>query len=260
MPKPDINPGDPCWIDLMTSDPDKAKDFYNQLFGWTYETGDAEMYGGYIMAFKNEAPVAGIMKNDADSGYPDVWTTYLRVQDIDATANAATGHGGQIYLPPMDVPEQGRMAMLGDAGGAAVGAWQFGGHVGFQLVADPGSPAWFEVLTRDYDASVKFYQDVFGWTTTVLSDTPEFRYTTLGTGDESKAGILDAASFLPESVPSNWQVYFAVENADATIDTALALGGRVVQAAEDTPFGRMATLTDPTGSIFKITQPLPQSS
>ena len=40
MPKPDITPGAPCWIDLMTSDTEKAKTFYNALFGWTYETGD----------------------------------------------------------------------------------------------------------------------------------------------------------------------------------------------------------------------------
>ncbi len=257
MPKPDITAGDPCWIDLMTSDPEKAKDFYTGLFGWSYETGDAEKYGGYIMAFKNGAPVAGMMKNEGDSGYPDVWTTYLRVKDINATADAAAAQGGQIFLPPMEVPEQGHMAMLGDAGGAAVGAWQFGGHTGFHLLADPGSPAWFELLTRDYDASVKFYQDVFGWNTAVMSDTPEFRYTTLGAGDDSKAGIMDAAGFLPEGVPANWQVYFAVENADATIETAQSLGGRIIQAAEDTPFGRMATLTDPTGSIFKITQPIP---
>jgi predicted enzyme related to lactoylglutathione lyase len=148
----------------MTSDPAKAKDFYAGLFGWTYETGDAEKYGGYIMAFKDGAPVAGMMKNEGDSGYPDVWITYLRVDDINGTGDAAAAHGGQVFLPPMEVPEQGHMAMFGDAGGAAVGAWQFGGHTGFQLVAEPGAPAWFELLTRDYDSSVKFYRDVLAVT------------------------------------------------------------------------------------------------
>ncbi|MBT1004110.1 VOC family protein [Paenarthrobacter sp. DKR-5] len=254
MPKPDITPGAPCWIDLMTADPDRAKEFYASLFGWTYETGDEEKYGGYIMAFKNGAPVAGIMKNEPQSGYPDVWTTYLRVEDIASTANAAVTHGGQVFMGPLEVPEQGHMAMFGDAGGAAVGAWQFGAHTGFQIAAEPGSPAWFELLTRDYEPSVRFYQDVFGWQTSVMSDTPEFRYTTLGSGEAATAGIMDASGFLPEGVPANWQVYFAVENADATIGTATSLGARVLQAAEDTPFGRMATLADPTGAVFKLTQ------
>ncbi|AUI51007.1 VOC family protein [Arthrobacter crystallopoietes] len=258
MPKPDITPGAPCWIDLMTSDPEKAKNFYTELFGWTYETGDEEKYGGYIMAFKNGQSVAGLMKNDGQSGYPDVWTTYLRVDDIDATTQAAANSGGQIFMPPMEVPEQGKMAMIGDAGGAAVGVWEFGGHTGFQLAAEPGSPAWHEIFTRDYPSTVKFYQDVFGWDTDVMSDTDEFKYTTLGAGENAKAGIMDVSSFLPESIPAHWRIYFAVENADAAIEKTTALGGQVVQPAEDTPFGRVATLTDPTGAMFLIVQELPQ--
>ncbi|MCG2622479.1 VOC family protein [Arthrobacter sp. I2-34] len=258
MPKPDITPGAPCWIDLMTSDPEAAKQFYTELFGWTYQTGDEEKYGGYIMAFKDDRPVAGMMKNDGQSGYPDVWTTYLRVEDIDATAKAAADAGGQVYLQPMEVPEQGKMAMLGDAGGAAVGVWQFGGHTGFQVAAEPGSPAWHELFTRDYPATVKFYQDVFGWDTSVMGDTDDFRYTTLGANENAKAGIMDAGAFLPEGVPAHWRAYFAVEDADAAIVKAQALGGKVVQPAEDTPFGRVATLTDPTGAMFLIVQELPQ--
>src|ERR1700709_1921142 len=59
MPKPVIAAGDPCWIDLMTSDPDTSREFYTHLFGWTYETGDEEKYGGYVMAFAPGAPAAG---------------------------------------------------------------------------------------------------------------------------------------------------------------------------------------------------------
>lgn len=254
MPKPVIAPGDPCWIDLMTSDPGKSREFYSRLFGWTYEESDQEKYGGYVMAFANGSPVAGMMKNDGQSGYPDVWTTYLRVEDIQATADAALAAGGQVFMPPMEVPDQGHMAMLGDAGGAAVGAWQFGGHTGFQAKGEPGTPYWHELHTRSYAPSVKFYQDVFGWDTAVMSDTDDFRYTTLGSGDDARAGIMDASSYLPEGVPSNWQTYFAVENTDSTVDTATSMGARVVHPAEDTPFGRMATLTDPTGALFKIAQ------
>lgn len=254
MPKPEITPGSPCWIDLMTSDPEKAQDFYSQLFGWTYEKGDEEKYGGYIMAFKDGQQVAGIMKNDGQSGYPDVWTTYLRVRDINAVMESATSHGGQVLMAPMEVPEQGYMAMIGDAGGAAVGVWQFGGHTGFQIHGEPGTPVWHEVHTRDYPAAIRFYQEVFGWDTDVLSDTPEFRYTTFGTGNEAKAGIMDSSAFLPDGVPASWQLYLGVENADTTIEQALALGAQLVQPAEDTPFGRIATLADPTGSIFKVSQ------
>jgi predicted enzyme related to lactoylglutathione lyase len=254
MPKPTIAPGDPCWIDLMTSDPERAREFYTRLLGRTYEEGDQEKYGGYVMAFANGLPVAGMMKNDGESGYPDVWTTYLRVEDINATAEATVAAGGQVFMPPMEVPEQGHMAMFGDAGGAAVGAWQFGGHTGFQAKGEPGTPYWHELHTREYAPSVKFYQDVFGWDTDVMSDTEDFRYTTLGSGDSSRAGIMDASFYLPEGVPSNWQIYFAIENTDAGVDLATSMGGQVIHPAEDTPFGRIATLTDPTGALFKIAQ------
>jgi uncharacterized protein len=257
MPKPTFSPGAPCWVDLMTSDPEKAKQFYTELFGWTYEVGDQEKYGGYTMAFKDGQAVAGMMSNQG-SDYPDVWNTYLRVEDIDAATRAAEAHGGQVHLQPMEVPEQGKMAMIGDAGGASVGLWQFAGHTGYQLAAEPGSPAWHELFTRDYPATVKFYQDVFGWDTEVMSDTDEFRYTTLGSGENATAGIMDASAWLPEGVPAHWRVYFAVEDTDAAVEKATALGGSVVQSAEDTPFGRMATLTDPTGTIFLVAQELPR--
>ncbi|MGM0931260.1 MAG: VOC family protein [Actinomycetota bacterium] len=257
MPKPTFSPGAPCWVDLMTSDPEKAKQFYTELFGWTYEVGDQEKYGGYTMAFKDGQAVAGIMPNQ-DSGYPDVWSTYLRVEDIDAATRAAEAHGGQVHMQPMDVPEQGKMAMISDAGGAAVGLWEFAGHTGYQLVAEPGSPAWHELSARDYRATVKFYQDVFGWDTEVMSDTDEFRYTTLGSGQNATAGIMDASAWLPEGVPAHWRVYFAVEDTDAAVEKATALGGSVLQPAADTPFGRMATLTDPTGVPFLVAQELPR--
>lgn len=255
MSTTEIPAGAPCWIDLMTSDPAKAREFYTALFGWTYEEGDQEKYGGYIMAFKDGKSVAGLMHRTEDSGYPDIWSTYLRVDDIDATVAAATEAGGVSFMPPMEVPEQGKMAMLGDPSGAAVGVWEFGGHTGFQTHDVPGAAVWHELHSKNYQAAVKFYQDVFGWNTSVMSDTPEFRYTTLGEGREALAGIIDASVYLPDQVPSNWQVYFQVDDADATIATALTLGATIVNPAEDSPFGRIAGLSDPTGAMFKLCQP-----
>jgi len=245
----------------MTSDTEKAKAFYTALFGWTYETGDQEKYGGYITASKNGKMVAGIMEKQADMGaMPDLWSTYLRTDDIAATTEAAAANGGQVLLAPMEVPEQGSMAMYADASGAAIGAWQFGEMTGFELAAEAGAPAWHELLAKDYEAAVTFYQRVFGWETSVMSDTPEFRYITLGAGDQSKAGIMDASGFLPEQVPSMWSVYFAVEDTDASVEKATALGATVTQPAEDTPFGRLATLADPTGAVFRVIQELGQTA
>ena len=66
---------------------------------------------------------------------------------------------------------------------------------------------------------------------------------------------MDASGFLPEGVPAHWSVYFNVTDADATLKRIVELGGRVVVPAESTPFGRLATASDPTGALFKLCQP-----
>jgi predicted enzyme related to lactoylglutathione lyase len=259
VPKREEAPiGAPCWIDLFTSDPDKSRSFYGELFGWTSQEAGEE-YGGYINFSKDGLPVAGAMRNDGQSGTPDVWSVYLATEDAKATADAAAANGGQVLVPPMDVGDQGTMALVTDAGGAAIGVWQPGLHRGFGVHGEPGTPTWFELFTRDYDASVEFYRQVFGWDTHAAGDTPEFRYTTLGEGESQLAGIMDASGFLPEGVPAQWSIYFGVEDADAALAKIVGLGGAIVRAAEDTPYGRLAEAADPTGAHFKLIQP-PASS
>jgi uncharacterized protein len=192
------------------------------------------------------------MQSQPDTGPPNVWSIYLKTDDAQAVADAATANGGRVHVPPMQVADVGTMAFLEDAGGAAIGAWQPGRHIGFDVIAEPGTPNWFELLTRDYAAAVKWYEQVFGWDAHAAGDTDEFRYTTLGEGESQRAGIMDASSFLPEGVPAHWSVYFGVEDADAATRRIEELGGSVVQPAETTPYGRLAAVTDPLGAMFKI--------
>ena len=188
------------------------------------------------------------------SGTPDVWSVYLATDDAKATVDAAAANGGQVLVPAMDVMQLGTMALVTDAGGAAIGIWQPGLHRGFGVHGEPGAPTWFELFTRDYDASVEFYRQVFKWDAHVAGDTPEFRYTTLGEGESQLAGIMDASAFLPEGVPAHWSIYFGVEDADAALAKITELGGSVVRPAEDTPYGRLAEAADPTGAHFKLIQ------
>lgn len=243
--------GAPCWIELFTRDTAAARRFYGELFGWTAEDMGPD-YGGYINFLHQGARIAGCMLNDGSTGRPDLWTTYLESDDAKVTCAAAESHGGQVVVGPMDVMQLGTMAVLGDAGGAGIGVWQPNEFPGFVTRDEPGTPSWFELHTRDYDASVQFYRDVFGWHTHTMSDASDFRYTTLGEGDDQLAGIMDASTFLPPDVPPHWAIYFEVVDVDATIARATALGGTVVEAAQDTPYGRLAGMTDPTGAYFKL--------
>ncbi len=210
--------GHPCWVDLMTADQEGSRAFYGELFGWTSEDPNEE-FGGYLKFLKDGRLIAGCMRNDPTQGMPDgmpdVWSVYLAVADAEATVKAAEAAGGGVFAPAMAITDLGSMAVVTDPGGAVIGMWQPGTHKGFTELAEPSTPGWFELLTRDYDASVDFYRTVFGWNTHVQCDTPEFRYTTLEDGPEMAAGIMDATAFLPEGVPNHWSVYFTVD------DTAL---------------------------------------
>jgi predicted enzyme related to lactoylglutathione lyase len=253
MPAPTLVLGAPCWIDLYTSDTERAKDFYGRLFGWTTMDPGPE-YGGYLIFQRDGKVVAGCMGNSGEEGYPDTWTVYLHTDDADRTVEAAKAKGAQVVVEPMDVTENGRMAMVADPGGAAIGIWEPKEVKGFEIRGEAGSAAWFELHTRAYDDSVAFYRDAFGWDAHTAADEPGFRYTTHGEGENGLAGIYDASASLAEGAPAQWSVYFEVEDADATAALAQELGGTLVHAPEDTPYGRLATLLDPTGTQFKLIQ------
>jgi predicted enzyme related to lactoylglutathione lyase len=246
--------GAPCWMDLLTSDTARARDFYAGVFGWT--AGEAaEQFGGYFMFTRDGAPVAGCMPKlpgMPGTDGPDVWGVYLSAEDAKSTVEAALAHGGTLREGPMDVADLGTQAIVTDVTGASVGLWQARAFPGIAVFGEPGTPAYFELLTRDYGGAVAFYAAVFGWDGQVMGDTDEFRLTALQAGGETVAGIMDGSGFLPEGEPTAWTVYVKVDDADATLATVTGLGGTVTQPAMDTPYGRLAGAADPTGARFKI--------
>jgi predicted enzyme related to lactoylglutathione lyase len=240
--------GAPTWIDLLTSDLDHAKEFYGTLFGWTFESAGPE-YGGYVTASKDGRPVAGLMGNDPQFGAPDGWTTYLHSADVDATISAAVNAGGSSCGEPMDIPVKGRMATLKDPAGAFFGLWQPAGHNGFEVVNETGAPVWHQLTTRDFDRAIDFYKTVFGWQIQVQADTPEFRYSNAVFDDEPLVGVWDGSA---EAEQSTWTVFLGADDVDKTIEMITDNGGAVIRAAEDTPYGRLAAVTDATGAAFNL--------
>ena len=255
MPTRETAPlGAPCWNDLPSSDTGQVRAFYGGLFGWTFEVSDGGA-GDYINCLVNGSPVAGIIQKAPDSEASESWITYFASADAQVTADLADESGGQSAVPPMEVGSMGTVAMLVDPGGATAGVWQAGQHNGFTLLGEPGTPVWHELITRNYSASVLFYETVFGWTTTVESDTAEFQYTTADFNGTPLAGIMDGTIDLSEGTSARWDVYFGTEDVDSTVALAESLGGRVIDPPEDSPYGRLAMLADPTGARFRIMTP-----
>lgn len=122
-------PGGFSWFDLMTTDVEAAKAFYGELFGWTSETND--MGGGnfYTSWKRGEQGFGGMVQMDGPDweGIPPHWGAYLTVADTDAAVAAAIEHGGQVRVPPTDIPNVGRFAMLADPGGATLSVIAYAG-------------------------------------------------------------------------------------------------------------------------------------
>jgi uncharacterized protein len=254
-------PGTPCWIDLGTPDQDAAATFYGSLFGWSVvEDENAEQTGGYRVATLKDQAVGGVMKL-MQEGQPPAWMTYVAVADADATATKAREAGGVIHAEPMSVLDYGRMAVIGDPTGAVFGIWQAGKNVGSGIVSEPGAFIWSEINTRDPEAAKSFYADVFGWSFEDQEFEGTGTYTTIRVGEGAVGGLIDITDRVPAEVPAHWLVYFAVEDADATVEQTKSSGGSVPFGPIDiSKVGRIAVLQDPWGATFAVIQPDPAMS
>ena len=252
---PDITvtvPGAPCWLELSTSDPARSQQFYSDLFGWDAETGDDVLYGGYVSFSSTGRRIAGAMKKDENAPYPDSWSVYLLTTDATATAAAIAEAGGTNMFEPMSVPEMGVMGFAADTTGASVGYWQPGHHTGFQVEREHGAPVWCELLASDFEKAVTFYEKAFDWTLKDEGNTDDFRYKTFERDGQPFAGIYDASKTLAEGESASWAVYFGADDVDATVAKAIELGATVKDEAVDTEYGRIATVTDPTGAHLRL--------
>lgn len=248
--------GAPCWADLWTSDVEGSRKFYSELFGWEALEPNPE-FGGYFMFIRQGAPVAGGMGDMSDQQADNTWKVYLATDDAAALAGRSEAQGAKLFMPPVPVADLGVQVLMTDPTGVTVGAWQPGTFQGFAALEEPGAPAWFELHTRDHDAAVAFYQAAFGWDTKAMDDAGELRYTLARKpgGEGEMAGILDAGGFLPEGAGGQWYIYWTVEDTDAAVEKVKSLGGSVIDAPEDTPHGRLATVADPSGAVFKLGGP-----
>jgi uncharacterized protein len=249
-------PGTPSWVELGgIPDIEKAADFYGDLFGWDVpEPENAEQTGGYRVALLRGKSVAGMMPL-MQEGQPPAWTTYVSVENADATAAKVGEAGGAVLAEPMDVMDLGRMAVFTDPTGAVIGVWQPGAFIGAEVVNESNAVVWNELNTRDPGAAKSFYGAVCGWG----FEERQFEnglYTSLKLGDDTVGGMIDITDRAPDEVPAHWLVYFAVDDVDATVAKANDSGGGVALAPFDiAEVGRIAIVKDPFGAVFAVMTP-----
>ena len=253
-----VTPDTPIWADLASPDLEASKTFYGRLFGWEADQVAGPEAGSYTM-FKRRGKLVAGMGSIMGEGQPPTWTVYMAAPNADQTAEKIREAGGTLVMGPMDVMQAGRMAIFQDPTGAYLGLWQPGEHKGSEIMREPGSITWVELMTRDIPAAHRFYSQVFGWqpqTSPMGEGGPE--YTEWKLGSESIGGAMAMMANIPEQVPPHWKAYFDVENADRSASQVAELGGQVLAGPMDFPGGRFAVVADPHGAVFGVLHGSPQ--
>lgn len=241
--------GTPCWADATFGDSEGAKSFYGSVLGWTFGETSLE-FGNYTPAYADGKAVAAVVAPVPGQEGSSQWCLYFAVRDAAATAARIRDHGGEPLTEPMRVGDYGTMCLARDPGGVVFGLWQAGTRQGFETTAEPGAYCWAEVFTREPEKSDAFFPAVFSYRVTKLEDEIDFRVYDLG--ERSVLGRMRMPDDIPPEVPPYINIHFTVADCDAAVARAAERGGVLRFGPMDSPFGRLATLTDPQGANFSV--------
>lgn len=170
--------GTPTWLDLRIPDLGEAQRFYGALFGWEFEDfgSAAGHYNGCLLAGRT---VAGMMRNPDPDASEFRWNLHFASDDCDETVKRATDAGGTVPMPPEEILDRGRMAVVADPVGARFGVWQGRENAGSETVNEPGSLVWSELVTAAPGPAGEFYAAVFGHRLEPMPAEAEIDYTVL---------------------------------------------------------------------------------
>jgi len=256
--------GEFIWYELITGDPDAARAFYGSVVGWTI-AADAASAGGveYRTIEAADGAAGGMLTMTPDmraNGGRPGWFGYFGVDDVDATAAAITAEGGEVHMPPTDIPGVGRIAMVSDpqdmpfyimrgAMDAVSTAYQRMGA---------GHVSWNELSTTDDAAALAFYERRFNIGKIGVMPMGEMGdYSFIA--NDGKSGQDDAIGAVmkaPPGAPTGWSFYFRVPDIAESKARIEAGGGRVINGPMDVPGGeKVLQATDPEGVAFGLVAP-----
>ena len=245
-----------CWHELNSPQPDKAREFFNKLFGWTTSEMPMDDFMYHVLMHGEEG-FGGVMDTSGPEwkGVPPHWMTYISVDDVDAAAKKVTELGGHVCVPPTDI-KVGRFSVVSDPTGGTFSLFKS---------SDGPSPAhqsiicWNELMTTDAAKAKDFYTKMFGWGTDSMDMDKQGTYYMFnhGTPESASAGMMEMHGPHFEGVPSHWMPYAMCESVDDTAGKVEALGGKLQVPPTDigNDKGRIAVLIDPTGAALGLYQP-----
>ena len=240
------------WNDLLTDDVETAKDFYGQLFGWTFTQLDR-----YTVVQSEGRSIGGMVELKADPEKPSAarWLCTLSVDDVDAAVALVKSEGGTVNEGPLELLNRGRGALVRDPQGAQL--LLLHSEVGDPEDEEPAMMSWLwhELWSNNTEASLAFYQKLAGYD--YEGDATD--YLVLVNEDQWRAGI----RFIDDAeLEMRWVPVVRVVDTEAIAEKAEQLGGEIRVAPRPTESGgSVALLVDPSGArviIQSWTAPVPE--
>ncbi|MBI2566038.1 MAG: VOC family protein [Candidatus Schekmanbacteria bacterium] len=238
----------------MTTDLQAAKAFYGEVIGWGTQDWEGPMT--YSMWTASGVPIGGLMALPNDlkqAGAPPHWLGYVGTPDVDRTASAATAAGAHVLVPPTDIPEVGRFAVLADPQGAAIALFTpTPGDQPGECSSPLGHVSWHELSTTNWESAFAFYSALFGWNKTEAMDMGEGgMYQMYGVGEKTLGGMYNKPADMP--APPYWLYYVTVADINDAVEAVKRLGGQVLNGPMEVPGGDLvAQCMDPQGAAFAL--------
>lgn len=109
------------WTELNTTDPERARSFYQATMGWTFQLAAQSL--DYWLVFRGDEVIGGLyhMVSEDFGDAPSHWFSYVEVDDVDRACTIAADAGGQVLRAPMTIAGIGRIAILRDPTGSPIG-------------------------------------------------------------------------------------------------------------------------------------------
>jgi predicted enzyme related to lactoylglutathione lyase len=227
----------------LTSDVAASRDFYGQLFGWTFEES-----GGYTVISNNGSSIGGMVQLRETSAKQGAsrWLCSLSVDDVDRSAELVANRSGKVHEGPLELVNRGRGALVSDPQGAQLLLLHTSGGDPEDEEPSTGSWLWHELWSNQPQASLAFYQELAGYDFT--GDAGD--YLILTREGQWRAGI----RFVDNSeLEMRWVPVVRVDDTAAIAERARQLGGKVPVGPRPTEDGgSVALLADPTGALLII--------
>ncbi|MFA6117860.1 MAG: VOC family protein [Sphingomonas sp.] len=252
--------GTPIWYELMTTDPEASKAFYDDVIGWTVQDKpDGDMDYRMIDSGSNGDFVGGVFRLTEQmvaGGAKPTWLFYIGVNDVDASVEKIEAAGGKVMMPAWDIPDVGRIAMVTDPQGIPFYVMR-GASEGDSTAWDRmgmGKCNWNELSTPDQAGANAFYAEVFGWTYPDKMPMGENGdYIFVEAGGQTIGATMQAP---PQGPPPAWQFYFRAPDIEEAAAKVTKNGGTVHAGPMDVPGGdRIIVASDTLGVMFGVVGP-----